>query len=81
MLLFVALASSLVTFCVIETQDAVCCADNCEIPRGPKPHYYVTLWRNGSASDSRSEGCVFKSRQGQRFSHLLHQLSDIYNDT
>ena len=25
-----------------------------------------TLWRNGSASDSRSEGCVFKSRQGQR---------------
>ena len=24
-----------------------------------------TLWRNGSASDSRSEGCVFKSRQGQ----------------
>ncbi len=26
-----------------------------------------TLWRNGSASDSRSEGCVFKSRQGQQF--------------
>ncbi|KAI9542905.1 hypothetical protein NQZ68_016212 [Dissostichus eleginoides] len=25
----------------------------------------LTLWRNGSASDSRSEGCVFKSRQGQ----------------
>ena len=24
----------------------------------------VALWRNGSASDSRSEGCVFKSRQG-----------------
>ena len=24
----------------------------------------MTLWRNGSASDSRSEGCVFKSRQG-----------------
>ena len=24
-------------------------------------------WRNGSASDSRSEGCVFKSRRG----HLL----------
>ena len=23
------------------------------------------LWRNGSASDSRSEGCVFKSRRGQ----------------
>ena len=25
----------------------------------------VTPWRNGSASDSRSEGCVFKSRRGQ----------------
>ena len=24
----------------------------------------MTLWRNGSASDSRSEGCVFESRQG-----------------
>ena len=26
-----------------------------------------TPWRNGSASDSRSEGCVFKSRRGQNF--------------
>ena len=26
--------------------------------------WIVALWRNGSASDSRSEGCVFKSRQG-----------------
>ena len=25
----------------------------------------MTPWRNGSASDSRSEGCVFKSRRGQ----------------
>ena len=25
----------------------------------------LTPWRNGSASDSRSEGCVFKSRRGQ----------------
>ena len=24
----------------------------------------LTPWRNGSASDSRSEGCVFKSRRG-----------------
>ena len=24
-----------------------------------------TPWRNGSASDSRSEGCVFESRRGQ----------------
>ena len=27
----------------------------------------LTPWRNGSASDSRSEGCVFKSRRGQIF--------------
>ena len=26
----------------------------------------LTPWRNGSASDSRSEGCVFESRRGQR---------------
>ena len=25
----------------------------------------TTPWRNGSASDSRSEGCVFESRRGQ----------------
>ncbi|KAI5856272.1 hypothetical protein BZA05DRAFT_387959 [Tricharina praecox] len=24
----------------------------------------MTPWRNGSASDSRPEGCVFKSRRG-----------------
>ncbi len=28
-----------------------------------------TSWRNGSASDSRSEGCVFKSRRGQVISY------------
>ena len=27
----------------------------------------MTPWRNGSASDSRSEGCVFESRRGQTF--------------
>ena len=27
--------------------------------------HHGTSWRNGSASDSRSEGCVFKSRRGQ----------------
>ena len=27
----------------------------------------LTPWRNGSASDSRSEGCVFESRRGQNF--------------
>ena len=26
---------------------------------------HLTPWRNGSASDSRSEGCVFESRRGQ----------------
>ncbi len=35
----------------------------------------VTLWRNGSASDSRSEGCVFKSRQGHLiFNFVLVQV-------
>ena len=36
--------------------------------------YVLTPWRNGSASDSRSEGCVFKSRRGQLdffFSRLM----------
>ena len=28
---------------------------------------HLTPWRNGSASDSRSEGCVFESRRGQNF--------------
>jgi hypothetical protein len=29
------------------------------------------LWRNGSASDSRSEGCVFESRRSQAFSFVF----------
>ena len=33
-----------------------------------------TPWRNGSASDSRSEGCVFKSRRGQ----LSFQTSTVF---
>ena len=34
----------------------------------PKTNSYsLTPWRNGSASDSRSEGCVFKSRRDQLF--------------
>ena len=32
-----------------------------------------TTWRNGSASDSRSEGCVFESRRGQ-ITFLLNKL-------
>lgn len=30
------------------------------------PRGRPTSWRNGSASDSKSEGCVFKSHRGQR---------------
>ena len=37
----------------------------------------LTLWRNGSASDSRSEGCVFKSRQGQNLFSFFCLLFDI----
>ena len=32
----------------------------------------MTPWRNGSASDSRSEGCVFESRRGQTRFFLLN---------
>ena len=31
----------------------------------------VTPWRNGSASDSRSEGCVFESRRGHELFSLV----------
>ena len=34
--------------------------------------YYKTPWRNGSASDSRSEGCVFESCGVKQF--LSEQL-------
>ena len=35
------------------------------------PSYMWTPWRNGSASDSRSEGCVFESRRGQLTSFVI----------
>jgi hypothetical protein len=35
-------------------------------------------WRNGSASDSRSEGCVFKSRLGHFFL-LFSSFSSLGN--
>ena len=39
---------------------------------------FKTPCRNGSASDSRSEGCVFESRRGQSFSTLrLYQNMHI----
>ena len=38
----------------------------------------VTPWRNGSASDSRSEGCVFESRRGhQVFVFLLPEKENF----
>ena len=40
----------------------------------------LTPWRNGSASDSRSEGCVFESRRGQNLfltCRLWHFCPDI----
>ena len=40
----------------------------------------VTPWRNGSASDSRSEGCVFKSRRGQQI-NFEHKLADGLSQT
>lgn len=35
-------------------------------------------WRNGSASDSRSEGCVFESRRGQVVFLFLFPISLMY---
>ena len=32
----------------------------------------LTPWRNGSASDSRSEGCVFESRRGHKLFSLIN---------
>ena len=37
-----------------------------------QPHWQ-TPWRNGSASDSRSEGCVFESRRGQNILCIFQQ--------
>ena len=33
--------------------------------------HHKAWWRNGSASDSSSEGCVFKSRPGQLLFQFL----------
>lgn len=41
-------------------------------------HNHVTPWRNGSASDSRSEGCVFKSRRGHSFSPSNLLFDDFF---
>ena len=38
----------------------------------------MTLWRNGSASDSRSEGCVFESRQGHDTFFFFFFLSSSF---
>ena len=32
---------------------------------------HTTPWRNGSASDSRSEGCVFESRRGHIVFYII----------
>ena len=37
-------------------------------------NWHKAWWRNGSASDSRSEGCVFESRRGQVI--FLHLMSE-----
>ena len=41
----------------------------------------MTPWRNGSASDSRSEGCVFESRRGQQFQSRLFFYLFIFSHT
>ena len=41
----------------------------------------LTPWRNGSASDSRSEGCVFESRRGQQYFRIwgMHEWAPCKN--
>ena len=36
-----------------------------------RKRHHKAWWRNGSASDSSSEGCVFKSRPGQLLFQFL----------
>ena len=36
-----------------------------------RERHHKAWWRNGSASDSSSEGCVFKSRPGQLLFQFL----------
>ena len=36
-----------------------------------RKRHHKAWWRNGSASDSSSEGCVFKSRPGSTFYQFL----------
>ena len=36
-----------------------------------RKRHHKAWWRNGSASDSSSEGCVFKSGPGQLFYQFL----------
>ena len=36
-----------------------------------RKHHHKAWWRNGSASESSSEGCVFKSRMWQLFYQFL----------
>ena len=38
----------------------------------------ATPWRNGSASDSRSEGCVFESRRGHQTFFILFFYMYVY---
>ena len=47
------------------------------VPFIKDPDCMKTPWRNGSASDSRSEGCVFKSRRGHVFDILNYMYYDI----
>ena len=49
------------SICFIKSKNKPCGVVNAAEPRP----FMWTPWRNGSASDSRSEGCVFKSRRGQ----------------
>ena len=56
-------------FCCIYTFDLA------RLPSSGSCHIRMAWWLNGRASDSRSEGCVFKSRPGQRFCFITFLCS------
>ena len=45
-------------------------------PRDKLHMLHMTSWRNGSASDSRSEGCVLESRRGQMDFFLINVINE-----
>ena len=64
---------------LINTANQAATGNHCHLYKSAFTYYQLTPWRNGSASDSRSEGCVFESRRGQ-IHFFLPFSSFFYSD-